>query len=84
MSDKEPDILDQAAAITDFMIEQAVAQQRQFAAPETHPEFDGKHCVEDHCGAEIPKERLDLKKVRCVDCQLLVEKGRGQRRGRWS
>jgi RNA polymerase-binding transcription factor DksA len=39
---------------------------------ETHPDFDGKHCVD--CEIEIPAARLALHKVRCVDCQTLLEK----------
>lgn len=41
---------------------------------ETHPDFDGKHCVD--CEIEIPEARLALGKVRCVDCQSLKEKRR--------
>lgn len=73
MSAKHPDILDQANAITEFTTERAIAQRRAMAAPESHPKFDGKHCVEEECGVEIPAERLALGKVRCVDCAALLE-----------
>lgn len=39
--------------------------------PETHPDFDGEHCIE--CGENIPNARLKLLKVRCVDCQNDLE-----------
>lgn len=61
--------------------ELAEVQRRALLAnrPETHPDFDGKHCVE--CDVVIPRERLALKKVRCVHCQRDLEE-RNARRGR--
>lgn len=44
---------------------------RALAKPEAHPDFDGKHCVD--CGDVIPKARLALGKVRCVNCQERIE-----------
>lgn len=73
-TDKSADILDQAAGLTEFITERAVKQRRALAAPETHPDFDGKHCVEEDCGVEIPGERLALGRVRCVDCQSRRER----------
>jgi RNA polymerase-binding transcription factor DksA len=46
--------------------------------PETFPGFDG--CCID-CGVEIPKERLLLKKVRCVECQQDLEDAEKRRLG---
>ena len=40
---------------------------RALAKPETHPDFDGRHCVE--CGEAIPKARLALGEIRCVTCR---------------
>ena len=53
----------------------ADAQRRALgkSAPESHPDFDGKHCVEGDCGIAIPKARLAMGKVRCVTCQSLIE-----------
>ena len=45
-------------------------------APETHPDFDGAHCVEADCGDLIPAGRLSLGRVRCRDCQERVERRR--------
>lgn len=41
--------------------------------PEYHPDFDGVHCV-DCFVQELTKERLEDHRVRCVDCQSLLEK----------
>lgn len=56
---------------------EALARQLGKSGPERHPDFDGFHCVDPNCGIAIPLERLVLGKVRCVDCQSLLE-----RRGR--
>ena len=45
---------------------------RALAKPESHPDFDGSHCVD--CGDRIPKQRLALGRVRCVACQELLER----------
>ncbi len=41
-------------------------------ADNTHPDFDGKHCVDG--GELIPKARLALGKIRCVACQETRER----------
>ena len=46
-------------------------------APQTHPNFDGVHCVEADCGDEIPAGRLSLGRVRCRECQERIERRRG-------
>lgn len=53
--------------------EQAAIQMRAraLAKPESHPDFDGEHCVD--CDVEIPIQRLNLGRVRCVDCQQFIE-----------
>lgn len=76
MNDKEPDILDHAANITAFLTEKEVAARRAAAAPETHPDFDGRHCVEEECGAYIPDERLAAGRIRCTECQTVIEQRR--------
>jgi hypothetical protein len=40
-------------------------------APQTHPDFDGEHCVD--CGIEIPAKRLAWGRVRCTDCESILE-----------
>lgn len=53
--------------------DKAVAAIQALAGPETHPDFDGKHCVDG--GEVIPEARLSLGKIRCVNCQEAVERG---------
>lgn len=55
------------------LMEQAEVSRRarELNRPQTHPDFDGLHCVE--CDIEIPKLRLDSGRVRCVDCQTDIE-----------
>jgi len=72
MSTSNSDNLDIAAELQQRLNDAAEARVRQLAAPERHPDFDGKHCVE--CGDEVIKERLKLGKVRCVLCQTAKEK----------
>lgn len=61
--------------------EQAAIQERarQMARPETHPDFDGLHCVD--CDDEIPEFRLKIGRVRCVDCQQAIEDERRRKQG---
>lgn len=72
-SEKESDVLDQAAKVTDFLTAARVELQRAAARPENHPDFDGLHCVEEECGVEIPGERLEMGRIRCVECQARRE-----------
>ncbi len=50
---------------------EAERRARGKSAPETHPDFDGVHCLD--CDDEIPAARLKLGKIRCVPCQSLLE-----------
>ena len=61
---------DRAAAFT----ENAERRARGKSGPETHPDFDGRNCVD--CGEAIPAARLALGKVRDVECQQKLERGR--------
>lgn len=67
----------------EYQIERAALREQQerdaalqsvmrAAAPETHPDFDGEHCVS--CDEPIPAARLALARVRCVACQRIKEK----------
>lgn len=48
-----------------------IAQIERENAPQSHPDFDGKHCIS--CGEAIPSARLAIGKIRCVDCQSIIE-----------
>ena len=54
--------------------EEALRKAARACAPEFHQFFDGKHCIEDDCGEEIPPGRLALGKIRCVTCQWIKER----------
>ncbi|WP_303784074.1 TraR/DksA C4-type zinc finger protein [Azovibrio restrictus] len=68
------DEADRASAIEAAFNADALRDARLKAQPETHPDFDGKHCVE--CGEIIPKARLAMGRVRCVECQSVLERHR--------
>lgn len=53
--------------------ESALNEVRKRAATrEAHHDFDGEHCID--CLIEIPLKRLEMGRIRCVDCQSLLEK----------
>lgn len=62
---------DRASVIEATFNADALRDARRKAQPETHPDFDGKHCVD--CGDEIPEARLALGRVRCIECQSEIE-----------
>jgi len=45
---------------------------KQAVAPQSHPDFDGIHCVD--CDEALPKERLNFGRIRCTTCQSDIEK----------
>ena len=66
--------LEQAARLEQALRDDALARNNAAMVAESHPDFDGGHCVE--CGIEIPEGRLALKKVRCTECQSRKERRR--------
>lgn len=72
------DTSDQASAIEERTLRQALQAQAQKAQLATPSEFDGLHCVE--CDVEILQGRLALGKFTCVECQTAIEKLSKQRR----
>lgn len=71
--ERTADLIDHAADTTQTFLDAGVSVVVSKLAPERHHKFDGRHCVEEHCGVRIPKERLKAGRVRCVDCQTLKE-----------
>lgn len=67
------DIADRAGEVIDTCLADAEARARGKSAPEHDPAYDGVHCVEEDCGVVIPLLRRALGKVRCVDCQGVLE-----------
>ncbi len=56
-----------ASAYEMEFISKALEKHKDSLKPETHPDFDGTHCID--CEIEIPLFRLGMGKIRCVDCQ---------------
>jgi len=69
-----PDLADNADAVTELWTADAERRARGKSAPESHPDFDGLTCVD--CGDIIPAGRLQLGRVRCVECQSVTERRR--------
>lgn len=54
------------------LMNSAIAAASKAAGPQTHPDFDGVHCLE--CDSEIPQQRLAMGRIYCVPCQSLKER----------
>jgi RNA polymerase-binding transcription factor DksA len=63
---------DLASAYERGFIQDALNRHKEKLAPESHPDFDGETCID--CGVDIPVLRLNMGKIRCVDCQDKLEK----------
>lgn len=65
------DTIDDAQAYNEVYQRASLQNFRDKLEPESHPDFDGKRCVD--CGENMPKARLVLSRIRCRDCQEDVE-----------
>ena len=65
------DDADIASILEMGFIAKALAEHKNKVAPETHPDFDGLHCID--CDEEIPELRLKMGRMRCVHCQSELE-----------
>lgn len=72
-----PDLADLASDRIERHQADSERHARGKSGPESHPDFDGSHCVD--CEDEILPARLLLGRVRCVVCQEVLEskKARG-------
>jgi RNA polymerase-binding transcription factor DksA len=57
---------------TQHEMETLLRIHREKNKPETHPDFDGKNCID--CDSEIQDGRLKLGKIRCIFCQQKKER----------
>jgi RNA polymerase-binding transcription factor DksA len=74
------DIADQAQDQIEAFNEQSVERARRKAQqPEADPDFNNENCLD--CGIDIPKARLALGRIRCVECQTLLERAEKMKRG---
>ena len=76
--EKCTDVLEMASQIQDQLNEQAIARVRQSDKPQSHPDFDDKHCID--CDIEIHAVRLAMGRIRCTCCETRVEKARNMLR----
>lgn len=75
------DEADQAQEHIEAFNEAAIKQHRQRYRDEDkedREEWDGVHCV--RCWIELPVQRADAGRIRCVSCQMIVEKERRWKR----
>ena len=76
MADKHTDPLDIASEQEEWFRESSVRQAMMASRPEQTKDENGnwehEECVD--CGEDIPEGRLNLGKIRCIDCQELKEK----------
>jgi RNA polymerase-binding transcription factor DksA len=61
------DFIDDAQVVNELHQELSLREQRAKVMPETHPDFDGAHCID--CEDEVPAARLSWGRIRCVGCQ---------------
>jgi RNA polymerase-binding transcription factor DksA len=66
-----PDPNDAASIAEQKFNANGVKAVQDLLKPQKHPDFDGEHCLD--CGVEIPAARLADGRIRCVDCQSLLE-----------
>jgi hypothetical protein len=69
--EKSADDLDMASQLQEQQNEQALERMRAVPKVQTHPDFDGEHCVE--CEVDMPTERLAAGRVRCTICESAIE-----------
>lgn len=78
--ERATDLCDQAYNAEAVRLKHDLERVRVQALPETHPDFDGTHCLD--CGDQLPAARLLLGRIRCVVCQEAVEtRAKGYGRG---
>lgn len=73
-----PDENERASLVEQAFNSASVAEVRMRLAPESHPHFNGRDCVD--CWDELPAERLADGRVRCVSCQTALETKRSRYR----
>lgn len=71
MPERHSEPADVAQELQDNSNRVAIAKVQASMGPESHPEFDGVHCVDG--GEVIPPERLAMGRIRCTGCQAALE-----------
>lgn len=73
MSERYTELIDAAQQQQQENEARALANVRAKLEPQSHPDFDGLHCVDG--GEVIPLARLQMGRVRCVTCQEVKDRG---------
>lgn len=63
--------LEHAEALTDMAREDGLWHIRKALEPEHDPDFVAPYCID--CGNEIPRQRLEMGRIRCIYCQRAKE-----------
>lgn len=71
-SERYTELNEQAQRQQEEINQTALDAVRKGLLPQSHPDFDGKHCVE--CGNLVPFKRLEMGRIRCVGCQNAQER----------
>jgi len=73
--ERHADPIDRACSIEQEATADAIQEQRRLAAPEQVRGEDGQwetyECID--CGEPIGNARVELGKVRCIQCQKILE-----------
>lgn len=69
---RESDNLDIASELQDKFNQRGILESQAAMAQQTDPDFDGVNCLD--CDADIPATRIALGRMRCVDCQDVLER----------
>lgn len=78
MFERLPDDADEAANFESMFRDKSVLKIQELVKPQTHPDFDGKDCLE--CSDPMPAARLLAGRIRCTRCETIVEKRNKLRR----
>lgn len=70
--DKSANENDMASDMEEAFRERAIEVVRSHQTQQSHPDFDGVHCID--CDDGLPEVRLTMGRIRCVHCQVILER----------
>lgn len=70
--EKSADELEMASHLQDQLNTQGRKVVAAALAPQTHPDFNGKDCLD--CEVELPPVRIAMGRIRCTVCQIAQDK----------
>lgn len=73
MSDLSDSTLEMAERLQNSVVEEKITQARTRQCDKHEfRSWDGETCFD--CGEDLPEERVEMGRVRCVPCQTVAEK----------